>query len=280
MSSTPARRFKVNFATGYRCPNIAELAANGVHEGTIRYEFGNLSLGPEHSYQGDIGTEWHSAHLSVNAAVFYNYIQHFIFIRKLETAAGADSIPSQHNPSGYPAFVYDYTQARLWGGEFGVDYHPHPLDWLHFESTFSYVTGRSAQSGDSAKYLPYIPAPRLLLGIRAQAKKIGRHIGQAYAKVEADNYFAQRQAYTAFGTETTSPGYTLINAGVGLDLLSRARKTLASISISGQNLGDIGYQNHLSRLRFADVNNISGRAGIFGMGRTISLQVLVPLSLK
>ena len=31
--------FKFNFSTGYRTPNVAELAANGVHDGTIRYEY-------------------------------------------------------------------------------------------------------------------------------------------------------------------------------------------------------------------------------------------------
>jgi iron complex outermembrane receptor protein len=58
------------------------------------------------------------------------------------------------------------------------------------------------------------------------------------------------------------------------------KHSLMSITIAVQNLGDIAYQNHLSRLRYADVNNVTGRTGIYGMGRNISLQVAVPLSLR
>ena len=32
---------KLNVSRGFRSPNLAELASNGVHEGTFRYELGN-----------------------------------------------------------------------------------------------------------------------------------------------------------------------------------------------------------------------------------------------
>ncbi len=32
---------RVNLASGFRAPNLAELTSNGVHEGTNRYEKGN-----------------------------------------------------------------------------------------------------------------------------------------------------------------------------------------------------------------------------------------------
>lgn len=40
---------KLNLSSGYRAPNIAELASNGVHEGTFRYETGNPDLKSETS---------------------------------------------------------------------------------------------------------------------------------------------------------------------------------------------------------------------------------------
>jgi iron complex outermembrane receptor protein len=39
-------------------------------------------------------------------------------------------------------------------GEIGLHFHPHPLDWLHYETSFETVTGKK-QNGD---YLPLIPA--------------------------------------------------------------------------------------------------------------------------
>jgi iron complex outermembrane receptor protein len=41
---------------------------------------------------------------------------------------------------------------------------------------------------------------------------------------------------------------------------------------------DEAYQNHLSRLKYAAVNNATGRAGVYNMGRNFSVKVNVPLS--
>ncbi len=35
---------RINLATGFRAPNLAELASDGTHEGTNRYEIGNINL--------------------------------------------------------------------------------------------------------------------------------------------------------------------------------------------------------------------------------------------
>src|SRR5690606_16866265 len=40
-SLTDKLSVKANLARGFRSPNIAELASNGRHEGTFRYELGN-----------------------------------------------------------------------------------------------------------------------------------------------------------------------------------------------------------------------------------------------
>jgi iron complex outermembrane receptor protein len=34
-----------------------------------------------------------------------------------------------------------------YGGEIGLHFHPHPLDWLHYETSFETVTGKK-QNGD------------------------------------------------------------------------------------------------------------------------------------
>src|SRR5699024_1497987 len=46
---------KLNLSRGFRAPNIAELASNGIHEGTFRYEIGNPDLKSESSNQIDVG---------------------------------------------------------------------------------------------------------------------------------------------------------------------------------------------------------------------------------
>mgnify|MGYP003433498908 FL=1 len=70
---------KFNIARGFRAPGIAELASNGTHEGTNRYEYGDRHLRSETSLQADIGTEVNTEHLSLSATGFVNNIDDFIF---------------------------------------------------------------------------------------------------------------------------------------------------------------------------------------------------------
>jgi iron complex outermembrane receptor protein len=277
---TERMTLKFNVATGFRAPNIAELSANGVHEGTIRYEYGNSKLLPEKSIQGDAGLGWNSNHVLVNASLFYNYIKDYIYISKLQSVNGGDSIPELHNADGFPAFVYTQTNAALYGGEFFIDLHPHPLDWLHFENTFSYVRGITFNSTGSTRNLPYMPPARWLIELRAQKKSTGKWARNFYAKAGVDMNFAQNNVFSAYGTETATPGYTLVNAGLGLDIVNKKQATVCSVNLSVNNITDVAYQNHLSRLKYADVNNVTGRGGVFGMGRNFSVNLNVPLVLK
>lgn len=270
---------KANVSSGYRAPNIAELSANGVHEGTIRYEYGSSALKAENSFQLDLGGEWSTEHLYVNAAVFYNYIHNYTFLQKLQDMNGNDSIPDVNNENGYAAYSYTQTSARLFGGELYVDVHPHPFDWLHLENTISYVQGRSDGNTDSTRYLPNIPPFRWLVALRAQRKSLGKCLKNVYVKLELDNYAAQKNVYSAYGTETPSTAYSLLHASLGFDISSR-KKTLCSIVLSAQNLTDQSYQNHLSRLRYAPENYVTGRTGIWGMGRNFSVLLNVPLRFK
>ena len=270
---------KLNFSSGYRAPNIAELSANGVHEGTIRYEYGNTALKAENSFQGDLGAEYSSEHIFISAAIFYNYIHNYTFLQKLQDVNGADSIPTTNNADGYAAYGYTQTAATLYGGELYLDFHPHPFDWLHLENTISYVRGITSSANDSMKYLPNMPPARWLIALRATKKSLGSTLKNTYFKVELDNYAAQNDIYSAYETETASPGYSLLNASIGFDVAHKS-KTLFSVVLSGQNLLDKSYQNHLSRLRYADENYVTGRQGIWNMGRNFSVLVNVPLSFK
>jgi iron complex outermembrane receptor protein len=96
-------------------------------------------------------------------------------------------------------------------------------------------------------------------------------------KAELDNTFAQNNPFTGFDTETKTSGYSLLNAGLGGDIISKG-KTLFSLYLAANNIGDVAYQNHLSRLKYTAVNNVTGRAGVYNMGRNFSIKLNVPLS--
>ncbi|PCH98992.1 MAG: hypothetical protein COB85_00890 [Bacteroidetes bacterium] len=269
---------KLNASRGFRSPNIAELGSNGLHEGTFRYEIGNTELKPETSLQIDAGLLYNSEHLSFELAVFNNSIQNYIFLQKLNSVFGGDSIIDPSDPT--PTFQFVQGNANLYGGEFAIDIHPHPLDWLHFENSFSYVRGEQLNQPDSNKYLPFMPAPKIQSELRANFKKDGSFFRNLYIRVDVAYTFRQSEVLQAFGTETATPGYTLLNAGIGADITSKKGTTLFSLSFAASNLLDVAYQSHLSRLKYAPVNQNSGRKGVYNMGRNYSFRLIVPLMIR
>ncbi len=265
---------KVNIARGFRAPNIPELSSNGAHEGTNRFEYGNPTLKSETSLQVDAGVEVSTPHLAFGASVFHNALDNFIYYRKINNAVGNDSIIVD---GGERLFAFEFAQnkARLYGGEIKIDIHPHPFDWLHLESTFSYVRGILNEPQDGSKNLPFIPAARLVNTLKAEFLNKGKAIRNKYVQLQLDNTFSQNNAFTGFNTETDTPGYSLLNIGFGGEVM-RQDKVLFGIYFSGNNLFDIAYQNHLSRLKYTGVNNATGRQGVYNIGRNFSIKVNIP----
>ena len=240
---------RMNLSRGFRAPNLSELASNGEHEGTLRYEVGNQNLKPEYSWQGDIGLDFSSKYVSGQLAVFANRINNYIFLSK--TAEG--------NP---PVFTYTSGNARLFGGEAQLDIHP--IHSLHLGTTFSYVNGK--QIGGT--WLPMIPAPRLLSEIKYEFSHGGKLFNNAFLALEVDWNARQDHFYAVDDTETATPAYTLLNLSAGTDLVIAGKKR-ASIYLLADNLLDTVWQSHLSRLK---------EAGIYNMGRNITVKVLIPIN--
>jgi len=267
---------KFNIARGFRAPGIPELSSNGAHEGSNRYEYGSLNLRSEKSLQLDGGIEFNNEHVSLAANLFYNSIRDFIYYSKLSSVLGGDSIIIDGSDQLF-AFQFRQGNARLYGLELNVDIHPHPLDWLHFENRFSYVRGKLANEEDGSDNLPFIPAPRLLNELRGDFFRKGKWIRNAYARVELDNMFSQSNPFTGYNTETATPGYSLLNIGAGADFVNKG-KLMFSIFLSANNITDVAYQNHLNRLKYTAENPVTGRMGVFNMGRNFSIKLNIPLS--
>lgn len=263
---------KVNISRGFRAPNMAELASNGRHEGTFRYEIGNANLKSEISHQFDLAYFINAEHFSLELTPFANFISNYIFAEKLKASNGLDSIPDPEDPA--PAFQFVSGKATLLGGEIYMDFHPHPLDWMHIENTFSFVQATQKNQADSMRYLPFIPAPKYRAEVRAQFKKWGKRLTNVYAKVAMDYYFEKTNIFRAYGTETTTPGYALLSAGLGFNLKGFKKNDFMQVYISGDNLGNTAYQSHLSRLKYAPINLATGRTWIYNMGRNFSIKLI------
>jgi len=263
---------KLNISRGFRAPNIAELGSNGVHEGTQRYEIGNPNLKPETSSQIDFAIGSNTTHISTELDLFVNNIDHFIFSNRLDSVGNTN--PQFNN---LPVFKFTEGKALFYGGEFQIDFHPHPLDWIHFENAFSYVIGTLDKQPASSHYLPFIPPPHWITEIKTDFKKTTSFLVNSYIKFGIENTWKQNHIYAAYGTETRTPGYTLLNFGAGTDFVYR-QKSRFSLFVSINNLTDLAYQSHLSRLKYTAINYVTGRTGIFNQGRNISFKLLVPIN--
>ena len=272
---------RLNLARGFRTPNMSELSSNGVHEGSIRYELGNQQLKAEYSLQADLGIDFTSRYVSAQVALFANRIDNYIFTHRL----------NQEIEEGYLTYAYTQGDARLLGFEAGIDFHP--VHSIHFSNSFSYVDARLMHASADTKYLPFTPAPHWASELKWELfhhshTTVNHHhttdaahrslFNNLYVAAGLDCYLKQTHIYSADDTETKTPGYALLSISAGSDIQVKGRK-IAELYITADNLLDKAYQNHLSRLKYADVNAATGRRGIFNMGRNITFKIVVPLFL-
>ncbi len=240
-------RFSV--ASAYRSPNIAELTQYGIH-GT-RFEEGNPDLKTQQNLEADLGYHLHTRHTTIDLSVFYNNVNNYIHL-----APTADT-----TDAGLLIYRYSQTHARLYGGEALLHIHPHPLDWLHLKSTYSYVAGEKASGGN----LPLIPAQKLRFEIML-TKEQWKGFRNIFIKAGIDLVFAQNKP-SEF--ETASPAYNLVGMGIGLDI--RLRHQLINLSLTAINLLNITYIDHLSTLK---------ELGIYDIGRNITFAIKVPFMME
>jgi len=257
---------RLNMARGFRAPNMSELGSDGVHEGTLRYELGNPDLKPEYSWQADLGLDFTSQYISAQVALFANHIENYIFAKRIDLVM----------EEGLRTYEYTQGDARLLGFEAGIDFHP--IHCIHFENTFSFVDAQQLHQPEETKYLPMTPAPRWTSELKYELTHHGHFVlNNAYAALGLECNLAQNHYYKADNTETRTPSYTLLSLSIGSDL-NIHKKKVAEISVTAENLLNRAYQNHLSRLKYTDVNNVTGQQGVFNMGRNIVFKLLIPIS--
>lgn len=246
---------KGNAGSGFRAPNIAELAANGRHEGTFRYEIGNSKLKQETSLQFDLGLEYTAESVTFGLNAYANRIFNYIYPGNFNS----ETIPFDNEDGSteiLPVYRYVQANADLMGGEAAVDFHL--VKSLHFENSFSYTRGLN-RATDTA--LPFIPAASINNELSFEPNIKG--LADSYIKVGLTNTFKQAR-FDSFETQTN--GYTLLDAGIGTSI--RTAKGKLNLWINGQNLLNKTYYNHLSRYKLA---------GIYNPGRNITFGINVPL---
>ena len=237
--------FRLNIASAYRNPNVAELTQDGLH-GT-RYEVGNPNLVTQQNTEGDIGMHLHTKHTSFDISAFYNNVENYIYLAPTTDTTSEGNI----------IYMYQQTPSALYGGEAQIHLHPHPLHWLHIKSSYSYVIGKQK----SGEYLPFIPAQRLKFEIKTTKNELAS-FRNLYFLAGIEIVLPQNQP-SEF--EKSTPGYNLINIGIGTDI--EIANQLVRLNFNVSNLLNVEYIDHLSTLR---------NLNILDMGRSLNLKASIP----
>ncbi len=235
---------KANLSTGVRAPNLAELSANGLHEGIYTYEIGDPKMKNEQNVNGDLGLYFNGKTIQFSTSGFYNYFNRYIYLD-----------PTSEEWYGFPVYRYRQHHAAIYGNETVISVTPQFVSGLKVSASYSGLVGKLAGN----EYLPYMPAQKIKPEIRYDHS--GSNKTSVYGFVNTD--FVTRQTRVN-KMETETPAYQLLNAGVGMSCHSK--KTEYTFNISANNLLNEAYYDHLSRLK---------NFGILNIGRDITANLKI-----
>lgn len=209
---------------------------------------------------------------------FENTILNFIYLQKLRSETGGDSLRDDRSGNLIPAFQFKQNPAVLAGAEVTVDNHPHPVDWLQFENSFGYVYAVNLQATASAKFLPFTLPAHYRSELRFDIPKTGKIFQHISAGIHFDYYFRQNNVFLQNNKETPTAGDALPGFSTGLEVYSKNKMNLLMLIFSGENITNTVYQSHLSRLKYLEVNTANGKRGIWNAGRNIIVKLIFPLA--
>lgn len=236
---------RANIAKGFRAPNLYELSADGEHHGAHRYEKGDSNLKSENNLESDFSLHVHGKHYTFDIAVFHNQITDYIFITPT----------TDTTDEGMRIYEHKQNDALLYGGEAGIDIHPHILHDLHLKSTISLVF---ADNLALEKPLAMTPAHKWNNEIEYAFNNV-LFADKLKIALNCNYHFKQDRIADE---EEESEAYSLINASIGWC------KGSHQLSIHGQNLLNTEYIPHLSLLKEIE-------AGVYEQGRSISLKYAI-----
>lgn len=268
---------KANMARGYRSPNIAEIASNGLDPGAHINYLGNRNFIPEFSLQQDAGISGNFKNLSAAVSIFNNNIEHYIYLMQLVDANGNAMV----DPQGNKTYQYQQATAQLYGLEASLNLHPSSLKGFSVDNSFSIIYGYNRkqafkQNGINGEYLPLIPPAKLLSSISKEYKTSAKIIRSLNLKTELEYSAAQNRYLALNQTETITPGFTLINFAVTTEI-NYTKKDVLQLYFQLNNAFDVSYQSNLSRLKYFEYYSQSpqGKLGMYNIGRNFGIKVIV-----
>lgn len=229
----------LNVGRGFRAPSAFELFANGVHEGTIRYEVGDPTLSTERALNADVAVRIASRKVQAEVGVFANRVQGYIY---------PDPTGAFDPESGFQIYQITQGDATLTGVEVAMQFHA--TRWLHLGAGLDYTRGQNTTTDQP---LAFIAPLRVQGSVRLEGGDRGV-LTAPWLEVE----FESNARQTRVDPDDFAPdGYSLVGIGAGADI------GRFDVSARISNLFDTSYRPFLSRYKlYADE-----------MGRSMTVRV-------
>ncbi|MGZ3330621.1 MAG: TonB-dependent receptor [Gemmatimonadaceae bacterium] len=218
---TPQLMGSLSFARSFRAPTVQELFANGLDAPSGTYTVGTSGLEPETGLGADLSLKGNFANASFELSPYANSIQHYIygFLR-------GDTIQN------FPVRQFGETNARLLGFDASVTVQP--AQYIALKAGADYV---NAEDTRQHVPLPFTPPLRGLVRVTFQNST---YMGLIETRLAASQ--------TRLGAgDTPTPGYTVVNVGVGMRFARQ--RVLNNISIHCDNVFNRVYRDNLSVIK-------------------------------
>lgn len=245
-----------SLARAARPPALEELYFFGPHPGNLSFEIGNPDLEAERGLGFDVSLRGRSSRFEAELTFFRNDITNYVFrnpVSEAEFEAREEELDTRfgvveeevagggHDHGDFPFVEFVGRDSVLMGVEAHLDIKL--ASPLTLESSFDWVTGELADTGDP---LPRIPPYRLTTGVKYQ--KNAFQIGGSVTAVSEQN--------RVYGDETTTGGYATARFFGSYSFAKGG--VLNTITARLDNATDKLYRNHLNYLK--DVLPEAGRS--------------------
>jgi iron complex outermembrane receptor protein len=258
---SPQARLNTHLSISSRPPHVSELYSEGLHHGTGAIEEGLMRpngelLTDQKLIKKEMSTKWITSlqlggeRLSADFSVYVNSIDNYVFLRP---------VGSRLTGRGYfGVWQYEQTDATLKGIDISLNWHF--VQKIKYTGKFSYVRGEDVTRNDVLIFIPPIAIANALTYTTDVGKLKDLFVQASIPVVLKQNrapitvYPKDIPFYTGERVYDIAPapaGYTLVNVEMGLKL--PIKENTLSISMAGENLGNVSYRNYMNRLRyFAD----------------------------
>lgn len=215
--------FVANYQHSFRAPALEELYNNGPHPGILVFDVGNPNLKAERADGVDFSLRHNTERLRLESSFYYYYIRNFVF----PGFTGLTDIKSN-----LPIVDYAQGKSRYVGTEASIEARAWRTLW--FNGKVDYVR---AELTEPSKPLPRIPPFRGALGVDWRFKAVS---------IRPELILVNRQT-RVFDNETATAGYAVFNLNASYTFMTR--RVAQVFSVSGYNLGNKLYRNHLSFIK-------------------------------